>query len=328
MHDGGPPQGAWQAARVPTEQPVETIRGPLDEGARTAVTALADRAAAADAAEALSEASLIGLGRGASRHVLVRDASAGARQQRTAVAYAQVWVDGSAELVVDPAERRRGLGTRVLEAAREAGAERFWAHGDLPAAAAFARARGMHPVRQLRHMTRALSPDDATDVTLPEGYRVRTFEPGADDAAWLRTNARAFADHPEQGRVGQEDLDALLAQPWFDPAGFFVVERTDGAGGVAAFHWTKHVPGTGTGWAHGTGTDGVRRGTGEVFVVGIDPDHQGRGLAGPLTRIGLAHLAGLGLATVELYVDGGNERAVRTYERLGFTTGTVDVVYA
>jgi mycothiol synthase len=163
-------------------------------------------------------------------------------------------------------------------------------------------------------MTRPLTGADATDVPLPDGYRVRTFVPGADDSAWPRTNARAFADHPEQGRVGQDDLDALLAQPWFDAAGFFVVERAgDDAGRIAAFHWTKHLP----------GSEG-----GEVFVVGVDPDHQGEGLAGPLTRLGLAHLARLGLGTVELYVDGLNERAVRTYERIGFATDTVDVVYA
>lgn len=291
---------------MPAEPTVDAAVGPLDEEDRAAVRALAARAAAADGAEALSEASVIGLGREGARHVLVQS-------DDLHVAYAQVWVDGSCELVVDPHHRRWGLGTRVLAAARELGAERFWAHGALPAAAAAAASWGLRPVRELRHMTRPLTVADATDVELPAGYRVRTFVPGADDSAWLRTNARAFADHPEQGRVGQADLDALVAQPWFDPAGFFVVEEANAEGSLAAFHWTKHVPGTEEG---------------EVFVVGVDPDHQGRGLAGPLTRLGLAHLARLGLSTVELYVDGLNERAVRTYERIGFVTDTVDVVYA
>jgi mycothiol synthase len=316
---------AWEAATVPADPTVQAADGPLDDEDRAAVIALAERVAAADGAEALSEATVIGLGREGSRHAFVRAGAEGT----DLVAYAQVWVDGSCELAVDPGHRRRGLGTRVLASARKLGAERFWAHGALPAAAAAAASWGLHPVRELRHMTRPLTEVDATDVELPPGYTVRTFVPGADDAAWLRTNARAFADHPEQGRVGQEDLDALLAQPWFDAGGFFVVESDgDDAGSIAAFHWTKHVPGTDEGWAHGSGTDGVRRGTGEVFVVGVDPDHQGQGLAGPLTRLGLAHLARLGLATVELYVDGLNERAVRTYERIGFGTDTVDVVYA
>ena len=276
------------------------------------------RSSRADGVAALSEATLIGLDHDDIRHVTVSDGGGDGDQEHGEpaglLAYAQLWVDGSVELVVDPGSRRRGLGRAAFDAAVSLGAQRFWAHGDLPAARAAATAWGLRSVRELRHLARPLTAADAADVPLPDGYRVRTFVPGADDEAWLRTNARAFADHPEQGRVGQRDLDALVAQPWFDPAGFFVVEdEASPEGRIAAFHWTKHEPGTDVG---------------EVFVVGVDPDHQGRGLAGPLTRVGLSHLAGLGLRTVDLYVDGGNERAVRTYERLGFETDGVDVVYA
>ena len=41
----------------------------------------------------------------------------------------------------------------------------------------------------------------------------------------------------------------------------------------------------------------------------------------------MAHLAGLGLAEVKLYVDGDNTAARRTYERLGFTDAAVDGQY-
>ena len=67
--------------------------------------------------------------------------------------------------------------------------------------------------------------------------------------------------------------------------------------------------------------------SGEVYVVGVDPAHQGRGLGGPVTRLGLAHLARTGLREVELYVDGDNTAARRTYERLGFTDAAVDGQY-
>jgi mycothiol synthase len=50
-------------------------------------------------------------------------------------------------------------------------------------------------------------------------------------------------------------------------------------------------------------------------------------LGGPVTRLGLAHLARLGLGEVELYVDGDNTAARRTYERLGFTDAAVDGQY-
>jgi mycothiol synthase len=65
-----------------------------------------------------------------------------------------------------------------------------------------------------------------------------------------------------------------------------------------------------------------------VYVVGVDPAYQGRGLGGPLTGLGLAHLARLGLDEVDLYVDGENTAARRTYRRLGFTDVSVDGQYS
>jgi mycothiol synthase len=67
---------------------------------------------------------------------------------------------------------------------------------------------------------------------------------------------------------------------------------------------------------------------GEVYVVGVAPDFQGRGLAKPLTLAGLQHLRDEGLTTVILYVDGDNDAAVRTYSGLGFTRRALDVQYA
>jgi ribosomal protein S18 acetylase RimI-like enzyme len=66
---------------------------------------------------------------------------------------------------------------------------------------------------------------------------------------------------------------------------------------------------------------------GEVYIVGIDPSEQGRGLGSTLTLIGLHSLRDRGLDEVLLYVDEANTAAVRTYERLGFTRHAVDVMY-
>ncbi len=165
---------------------------------------------------------------------------------------------------------------------------------------------------------------------------MRAFEPGTDDETWVALNAAAFATHPEQGRLTLEDLHERMAQPWFDPAGFLLVEDDD-TGRVVAFHWTKVEPAArdprprlsdrrrnaaGAAFRRDL-TDEV----GEVYVVGVHPAYQGRGLGGPLTRLGLAHLARRGLAEVELYVDGDNAAARRTYERLGFVDVAVDGQY-
>ncbi len=258
----------------------------------------------------------------------------------------------TAELVVEPALRRRGHGRALLVAVLDAGARSVWAHGDLPAARALAASAGLEATRSLHLMGRALTGQDAEDPVLPPGYTVRAFTPGRDEEAWVHLNAAAFAHHPEQGRMTVADLRERMDQAWFDPAGFLLVERD---GRLVAFHWTKAEPGTGwahgsgpnavrsgtgwahgsgpnavrsgTGWAHGSGPNAVRSGTGEVYVVGVNPNEQGHGLGGPLTALGLAHLARRGLSSVHLYVDGDNTAARRTYERLGFEDLAVDVQY-
>ncbi len=245
------------------------------------------------------------------------------------VGYAQVadagTDDAAAELVVDPDHRRRGHGRALLDAVLDAGARSIWAHGDLPAARALAAAADLEPTRSLHLMARPLTGADARDPDLPAGYSVRPFEPGRDDEAWVRINAAAFASHPEQGRLTVADLHERMEQPWFDAAGFLLVERD---GQLVAFHWTKVEPGDESGWAHDPGPNAVRSGSGEVYVVGVDPAAQGQGLGGPLTELGLAHLARRGLAEVHLYVDGDNTAARRTYTRLGFEDRAVDVQYS
>ena len=297
----------------------------VDDRTASALRALWRRAADVDGVEAVSEAFRLAVGppRDGVVHLL-RWAGDG-----TLVGYAQVAAAGTtdavAELVVDPPHRRRGHGRALLDAVLDEGARSVWAHGMLPAADALARSAGLAMTRSLYRMRRPLTADDAVDPVLPQGFSVRTFEPGRDDETWVRLNAAAFASHPEQGRLTVADLHERMAQPWFEPAGFLLVVE-DATDAVVAFHWTK-VEG-GTGRAHGSGTDEVRQGAGEVYVVGIDPAHQGRGLGGPLTALGLAHLARQGLAEVELYVDGDNTAARRTYARLGFTDAAVDGQYA
>lgn len=300
------------------------------------------RAERADGVAAVSEAFALAVGppRAGVVHLLSRDDVGGL------IGYAQVAAAGTtdavSELVVDPDARRRGVGRALLEAAVAAGTRSAWAHGDLAPARGLASVAELERTRSLHLMARPLTATDATDPVLPQGYSWRPFEPGLDDEHWVRLNAAAFAQHGEQGRLTLEDLHERMAQPWFDPAGFLLVERD---GRVVAFHWTKVEPGdrsgahrargsspgaaaSGAGPGRGAGADERREGVGEVYVVGVDPAAQGHGLGGPLTRLGLAHLAREGLAEVRLYVDGDNTPARRTYERTGFSDLAVDAQYS
>ncbi|HET7396938.1 MAG TPA: mycothiol synthase [Intrasporangium sp.] len=267
---------------------------------------LAARTAAADGAPALSEQFRLSLEARETDGVTHLLAYAGTP---ALVGYAQCRSAAdaepeSAELFVAPSARRRGVGSALL-AALPSGA-RVWSHGGDPdGAAAFAAARGLRPVRSLHLLGRSLRSGPAwPEPRLPQGYAVRSFEPGRDEDAWLRANAAAFASHPEQGSWDRHDLQLRMSQPWFDPAGLIVVVPAAAPDDVAAFHWTKVDP-----------PDGSR---GEVYILGVSPEHQGRGLGRVATVLGLEHLRERGLDDVVLYVDEDNPVALHTYRTLGF----------
>jgi len=301
--------------------------GRLDAGQLSAVLALVRRARAVDHVAPLSEQVLLaardGSGTGSS-HFL-----AYAGTHLAGYAHLERGLAGeaaSAEIVVDPADRRQGVGTELIRALEEAvspeaGGLRIWSHGHLVGARALAARDGYESVRELWAMRRSLLPDAGPlpAVTLPEGFRSRSFVVGQDEDAWLRVNARAFAHHAEQGRMTRHDLDLRIAESWFDPTGFILIEDTRGEPVLAASHWTKIVP---------PADPQVSPTEGEVYVVGVDPAYQGLGLGRAATVLGLAHLRERGMTGAMLYVDADNTAAVATYSRLGFSRFAVDVMYS
>ncbi len=223
----------------------------------------------------------------------------------------------SAHLLVAPTHRRSGVGSALLCAISATADERplrVWAHGNTSDAQAMAARRGFEPARELRQM-RLTNDVPLAQPSYPPDVTVRTFVPGDDDEAWVAVNAASFDAHPEQGRLGVGDLRQRVAQSWFDPAGFFLAERT---GHLIGFHWTKVHPSGGAGGAP----------IGEVYVLGVHPDAQRLGLGKALTLTGLHHLRDRGLDEVTLYVESDNLPAVAVYERLGFRNVSIDVMYA
>ncbi|MEU6032368.1 mycothiol synthase [Streptomyces tauricus] len=296
---------------TPTARSIDVLTA-LNPEQTEAVLALLAEAAQTDGQQAVSEQGrlhLRGAARDGIRHLLLSTGD-------LLVGYAQLEdtdpVEApAAELVVHPAHRGHGHGRALGNALlAESGKRlRVWAHGGHAAARHLAQVLGLALFRELRQMRRPLTGLDLPAPTFPDGVRVRTFVPGEDDAAWLAANAAAFAHHPEQGSLGQRDLDARKAEPWFDPAGFFLAFRGDE---LVGFHWTK---------VH------EAEGLGEVYVVGVRPDAQGGGLGKALTAVGLRHLAGAGVPDAMLYVDADNLAAVAVYERLGFVVHETDLMY-
>ncbi|MEP9382431.1 mycothiol synthase [Nocardioides sp. KR10-350] len=228
-------------------------------------------------------------------------------------------------LVVLPHHRGTGLGTRLLAEAplpepTPDGPVTAWSHGDHPAAAALAASHGWRRARELWVMRRPAAGLPPLGPA-PDGVDVRGFRPG-DESELLRVNAAAFAHHPEQGSLDRAGLEERMGEPWFDADGLIEAWVSTGStigGGstsgerLLGFHWTKRHSET----------------LGEVYVVGISPDAQGRGLGRYLTLAGLHHLAARsddrpGVDEIHLYVEADNEPAVRLYSGLGFTHAQAD----
>jgi len=295
------------------------------------VQRLAAAAGDADGAYPLSEHVMLHLRQGGdapSVHLLIRHAD-------DLVGYAHLdttdAVDGpSAELVVHPMSRRRGLGRALVTAVTEAAAAadptgrmRLWAHGDHPSATALALSLGFERHRVLWQLRRSLfAPVPAPEFA--EGVALRPFEAGRDDEEWVRVNARAFASHPDQGRWTIRDLHVRMAEPWFDSSGFLLAVRDEK---LLGFHWTKVHGSLRTDHRPDDEVEHDHDPIGEVYILGVDPDARGLGLGAALTEAGLRHLRGRGLDQVMLYVDEANQRAVDLYQSLGFVRWATDVCF-
>lgn len=293
--------------------------GPLD---LADVTELLAAAVVVDGQPALSEQKRIEVHGGRA------EASSGARSLAREANFGQLVGYGhlsrgndswGIEIVVHPDHRKDAelLGSLLLESLLEevgtlgGGQVFFWA----PRASAIhdhiADANGLEAGRDLIQM-RVPLPLAPQPHHQGAALVTRAFRPGQDEAAWLAVNNRAFATHPEQGGWSLEELAGREQEPWFDPNGLRLYE-VDGR--LAGSCWTK-----------------IHRDTdpplGEIYVISVDPDFQGRGLGRSLTEAGLSWLADAGIGMGMLYVDGDNVAAVKLYRSMGFIDDHVDRAYS
>ncbi|MHB1172027.1 MAG: mycothiol synthase [Lacisediminihabitans sp.] len=265
-----------------------------------------DKATRVDGQPPFSDQSLVDLADGARKLVL-------AELDGSPAAAALVTVgDGptEAELVVDPDARHHGLGGLLLSEliGHTRGELLIWAHGDHPDARTLAARHSLDPVRELLQLRAPVAEGLAFPAALAFPAVLRAFRPGLDDDSWLALNARAFASHPEQGKLTRSDLDARIAEPWFDADDFLLAHSADGT--LLGFCWLK-----------------VEGEFGEFYAVGVDPKQQGEGLGRTLVLGGLARLSRRGIREANLYVDAENATAVTLYRSLGFTDYSIDIQY-
>ena len=135
-------------------------------------------------------------------------------------------------------------------------------------------------------------------------YAIRTFNPAKDKNSWLALNNKVFTNHPDQGNWALADLENRMTENWFDPGGFFLAVKDNE---IVGFVWTK---------IH---QDFVNQEpVGELYVVGVDPDHSRQGIARAVSVAAINYLVTKGLKHSMLYVDADNEKGLALYTSLGF----------
>ena len=189
---------------------------------------------------------------------------------------------------------------RLLEAAAQAiaigegGRLEFWIESVQDDCDQIPLAAGYTPYRDLWRLSRPLPAKESQLVT-------RSF--ASDDLPEIvAINNRAFSWHPERSDQTIEDFEKTINEPWFDPNGLRVWE-SDGV--IQGFCWTKiHYD--------------LLPLQGEIYVIAVDPEFQGKGSGTELVLAGLNWIHGNDINQAMLYVESDNHPANRVYNALGF----------
>jgi len=156
----------------------------------------------------------------------------------------------------------------------------------------------------MRHILKLNRSLQGSVAHIPHGFSFIAFDPNAHKQEWLALNNLIFTKHPDQGNWAMADLENRMAEPWFDPNGFFLAIEDRK---IVGFCWTK---------IH---NDFVNQDPiGELYVIGVDPSHSGKGIGRAICTEGLIYLKEQGIKSAILYVDDDNEAGKGLYKSLGF----------
>jgi len=156
----------------------------------------------------------------------------------------------------------------------------------------------------MRHILKLYRSLQGPITQIAHNFEFITFDPKTHRDAWLELNNQIFVAHPDQGNWAIADLENRMSEPWFDPKGFFLCVHK---GKIAGFCWTK---------IH---RDFVNQDPiGELYVIGVDSAHSGKGIGKAICTEGLIYLKEKGIKQAMLYVDDDNEAGKGLYQSLGF----------
>jgi mycothiol synthase len=201
-------------------------------------------------------------------------------------------------VIVDPAHRRRGLGTRLLRIGESMGrdggqgAVQTFVPAAWSAGLAFAKAHGFEVLVHDLFLRRGIA---AFVAPPPAGTSIRAYVPGADDEAWMdlanRTLSRDVGFHPE----------TVASLTSYTKARGFAL-------------WIAESDGVTIGFCHVEARDDDAY----IHALGVLPEHEGFGVGAALLARGIETLRVARTQHIELCTEKPNVRAQRLYARAGF----------
>ncbi|MCL2783971.1 MAG: mycothiol synthase [Propionibacteriaceae bacterium] len=263
------------------------------------VIALAHKAERTDGVFPLNEQAVLALSQQENEdqyHLIIR-------RSGNLTAYAW-WKDASAQIVVDPAYRRQGLGSILLDCVTQIDPDtELWSFGDCDAARGFCAKHRYEQVRALLILeAHAPFPIKAASTQ----FTITTFrDDDLDDLVAL--HSKAFSHHPEQASWTKDDFRRRFDSDWFDPHGLFIAWHSQT---MVGFLWTKQL-----------------NDTGEIYILGVDPAREGAGLGRQLLEHSLKYFQQRGINSVRLWVDQAETRAQILYQSSGFSLVRKDLRY-
>jgi mycothiol synthase len=214
--------------------------------------------------------------------------------------------------VVRPEHRRRGIGRRMIDLGLAMEAERgrpelfMGSVPDAPAGEAFLRATGFTFHSTVWDLE--LPPDRAVPAPVfPDDVVARPFDRSRDITTLAPLVNAAFANHPTPMVMEEEMVRASLDDPnVLDEDAILLEDSATGETVGLCLIDVHRVDGR------------VASTSGEIGILGVRPDRQGRGLGRELLRAGVAYVREAGLPNVSLAVNSRNDGALGLYESEGF----------
>lgn len=188
-------------------------------------------------------------------------------------------------------EHAEGLGVDVLHV--EAGVT----HSDANHLLA---SHGMEVVKSLWKMR--WESVGAPDVSLPQGFAVRSLVAGQDERTLTDLQNVSFGENWGFSPNTVEQISARVEHNKGGPESIIFITEN---GEPAAYNWTMFL-------------SDEESSSGVVAMTGVHPDYRGRGIGRAVVTAGIAYLVERGASFVELEVDAENTPARELYLKLGF----------